>query len=99
MGWKPPNEIIHKAGSKLIHEIMSTSQPKRIKDLIRMPHTNSFADSFLEEIPKKARFGRFMINSSLDLYNMIPDEIRDLPHKQMKSKLKKLRLKDKKQKT
>ena len=90
LNWDTPEQMIVKSSLLFYHKIMSKGQPSHLTSYIRMPRTRASAKPALHYKNKSSEFDRTFLKKGLILYNSIPDELKKLPHKIFKTRIKKI---------
>ena len=86
-----PRQELVKASFSHIHKIIENKKPKQIIDKLKLPNRKT-GKVYIRGGIRPVRSSKSHINAAIDLYNAIPPDFRTLKHKQMKSKLKKVKI-------
>ena len=86
-----PRQELVKASFSHIHKIIENKKPKQIIDKLKLPNRKT-GKVYIRGGIRSVRSSKSHINAAIDLYNAIPPDFRTLKHKQMKSKLKKVKI-------
>ena len=96
--WKMPEEIIDEASAKFGHRIITSKEPEGLSDRIRRPRSRQNAECSYKPRTRTRRSRGSIIKKSIENYNRIPGEMKNLQPKFLRRKLKKTCLKPSKAK-
>ena len=85
--WSLPSQQILQEAVKFQHSIQINRRPLQILKQIRMPRTRTRAKPTLKYRKKHDRYDDNLIAKSLQIYNNVPDSIKNLPTKTFAKKI------------
>ena len=89
------DDAIYQASSKFIHKIMRSKKPSQIYKRLDIPRRpRGIFKLRPKTIPKTKRLERTLFNSSIEIYNRIPEPIRSLEFPQFRRRIKEFKWND-----
>ena len=85
--WSLPSQQILQEAVKFQHSIQINRRPLQILKQIRMPRTRTRAKPTLKYRKKHDRYDDNLIAKSLQIYNNVPDSIKNIPTKTFAKKI------------
>ena len=89
IGWDGPRQMITKQTAFIMKKILSNHKPKQLFEQVRQPRTRTKA-KLGKMFKTQTKTGKkTFLNHGIEVYNCLPDELKEMSVKQFKRKLKK----------
>ena len=88
--WDLLVQRIRKSSLKMIHKILIMNRPKQITKLIRKPRSRNNVAISIKRKRKHENYDRDVILQALQIYNKMPEDLKNLRPKQITQKLRKM---------